>query len=163
MISGAVISDDGRFRTRLWRIWDPELPRVLWLMLNPSTADAEKNDATILKTIAFTRAWGRFGGIEVCNLYAYRTVSPAALKAARYPVGPQNDATIRALMQVTTESTGIVMAAWGAHAQPNRALDVYTDAQILGVPLYHLGLNKNGSPKHPLYLPLDTERQEWIT
>lgn len=162
-LSGAVISEDGRFRTRLWRIWDPELPRVLWLMLNPSTAGPVEDDATVLKTVAFTKRWGRFGGIEIGNLYAYRTVSPGLLKFAHYPVGPGNDEVLRALMvSVVVEGLGCAVAAWGTHAQPNRALDVRTDAELLGVPLYHLGLNKGGSPKHPLYLPLDTEPQEWV-
>lgn len=156
---GAVISDDLRFRYRLWRTWDSEAYKVLWIMLNPSTADADLDDATIRKCIAFTKLWHR-GSIEVANLYAYRTKSPAELKKAQYPNG-HNDRVLAMLFE-TYQAGDLVIAAWGAHAQPNRAKDVQVDALLAGVPLYHLGLNKDGSPKHPLYLPLDSKRTELV-
>lgn len=159
METGAIISPCGLYRTRLWRIWDATLLRVLWIMLNPSTADADANDNTIDTIIAFTKLWG-YGGIEVCNAYAYRTKSPALLKAAHYPNDPGNGAVLREMM--TDKKTGLVMAAWGNHIQPRRALDIRVDAQILDIPLFHLGLNKNGSPKHPLYVRRDTWRQELV-
>lgn len=162
MESGAIISLCGQFRSRLWRIWDTELPRVLWVMLNPSTADENVNDPTIEAIIDFTQRWG-FGGIEVCNAYAYRTKSPALLKAARYPIGPDNDRTLQAMMGAISEENGIVMAAWGAHIQAGRAHSIRTDAMLCSTPLYHLGLNKNGSPKHPLYIRRDTPRREWFS
>ncbi len=157
LTSGATISEDGRFRTRLWRIWS-EAPRVLWVMLNPSTADAIKPDPTLDTIIDFTQRWG-FGGVEIVNLYDFRTPSPKVLREAGYPQSHDNEAVLRALMQTITNDCGIVVIACGAHAQPNRLHNFWWDSQLLGVPLYHLGRNKNGSPKHPLYLKRDTKRE----
>lgn len=155
---GAVLSPCGEFRYRLWRIWQPELPRVLWVMLNPSTADAEQDDATIRKCIAFARAWG-CGGIEVCNLYAFRTVSPLVLQSAGYPVGPRNLETLRAML---ANHTGPVVAAWGTHAQHSLGEWLRFEALNAGQPLYYLRRNKDGTPGHPLYIPLAAERVEWV-
>lgn len=77
-LRGAVISDDGRYRYRLWRTWAPELPRMAWIMLNPSTADAEVDDPTIRRCVGFAKREG-CGGIEVVNLYAYRSTDPSVL------------------------------------------------------------------------------------
>lgn len=148
---GATISTDGRFRTRLWRIWS-EYPRLLFIGLNPSTADEEANDATVSWLIRWAFANG-FGGLEIGNLYALRTKDPRELKAARYPVGPDNDKSLLALARCINHDGGVVVAGWGNHAQPNRALDFRTDLMLVGVPLLAWGFNKNGSPKHPLYLP----------
>lgn len=154
--SGAEISECGLFRTRLWRAW-AAAPRVLWVMLNPSEADANKNDPTIETIIEFSHRWG-FGGIEVANLYDFRTPSPKALRDAGYRQSAGNVAMLRALATTVTNDAGIVMAAYGTHAQPNRALNFRVDMQILGIRLYHLGLNNGGSPKHPLYIRRDTPR-----
>lgn len=155
---GAIISEGGRFRSRLWRIWDTELPRVLWLMLNPSTAGVTVNDPTIKTIIDFTQRWG-FGGIEVCNAYDFRTKSPALLKASRYPCSPTNGLMLRAMMDGITAERGKIVAAWGTHIQPNRAIDIRVDAQLISVPLWHLGLTKGGQPRHPLYVRRDTALQ----
>lgn len=160
LMSGAVVSDCGRFRTRLWRVWDDELPRLLWIMLNPSTADASVNDATIRKTIAFAKLWG-FGGIEVCNLYSYRTKSPNELMNAGWLKGPDNERTLRAMLDNYTPGSKAV-AAWGTWALSVDEKWLRYEAAHAGVPLYHLGLNKGGSPKHPLYLPMTTTLTEWI-
>lgn len=157
---GATLSADGRFRYRLWRkVALHNDYRVVWIMLNPSTADADTDDATIRKCLLFAKHWG-YGGIEVANLYAYRTKDPEELKAAHYPNG-DNDRALAGVFS-TCGAGDLVIAAWGAHAQPNRAHEVRVDAMLAGVRLYHLGLNKNGSPKHPLYLPLSTGYTEWL-
>lgn len=153
--SGAVISPCGFYRYRLWRRWDLEGRVALWVMLNPSTADASTNDPTILAIIDFAKRWG-FGGIEVVNLYAYRTKSPDVLKAAGYPVGPDNDMTIRALVKQNRH----VVCAWGSKAQPERAQAVHELIAAHADPQY-LQLNKDGSPKHPLYVKRDTEPSYW--
>jgi hypothetical protein len=149
---------NGEFRTRLWRIWS-EMPRVLWVMLNPSTAGEFVNDPTIETIIDFTQRWQRFGGIEVCNLYDFRATDPKALRDAGYPQSRQNESVLRLMMTAISEENGIVVVACGAHAQPTRLRNFVWDAAVLGVPLYHLGLNKGGSPKHPLYLKRDTKRE----
>lgn len=157
--SGAVFSQCGTFRYRLWRIWNPERPRVLWIMLNPSTADAANDDPTIRKCAAFAKKWG-CGGIEVVNLYAFRTASPALLKASGYRLGVENLATLSAMLQPDGLRFAAV-AAWGAHAQNSIAEWVRVEADRAGLPLHYLRLNKGGSPAHPLYLPLDSELTEW--
>jgi hypothetical protein len=82
---GATLSDCGRYRYRLWRRW-ADGPTVLFVMLNPSTADADVDDPTIRRCIGFARSWGA-GALEVVNLYAWRATQPAELKAAVGPVG----------------------------------------------------------------------------
>lgn len=157
--SGAVISPCGKFRYRLWRRWDNSLPRVLWIMLNPSTADARLDDPTIAKCIAFAKLWG-YGGIEVVNLYAYRTSSPKELKRSGYPIGQHNDSTIVALLRVIREDGGRVVLAWGAHAQEERATWLLEHRWQIG-PFYYLHQNAGGSPKHPLYISYETKLREW--
>src|SRR5262249_14212908 len=90
----AVISDCGRYRYSLTRRWgDAAEPRALFVMLNPSTADAEQDDPTIRRCIGFAKAWG-MGSLEVVNLYALRATDPAALLSAPDPIGPKNDTMI---------------------------------------------------------------------
>lgn len=157
--SGAILSDCGTFRYRLWRIWRPELKRVLWVMLNPSTADASQDDPTIRKCAAFAKKWG-CGGIEVVNLYAFRTPSPAELKASGYRVGPDNLIFLKSMLR-NAMNHSIAVAAWGAHAQPSMGRWLRDEAAVAGLPLHFLRLNKGGSPAHPLYLPLDSGLMEW--
>ncbi|TMF61888.1 MAG: DUF1643 domain-containing protein, partial [Chloroflexi bacterium] len=70
-VRGATFSADRRYRYRLWRRWDGARPVVAFVMLNPSTADARRDDPTIRRCIGFAKSWG-FGGVEVVNLFAYR-------------------------------------------------------------------------------------------
>lgn len=155
---GAVLSTCGAFRYRLWRWWDREAEPLVFVMLNPSTADASIDDPTIRRCKGFAERMG-FGGIEVVNLYAFRSKSPAELKQRRYPDGPENWATLRAVFKHTR---GQVVAAWGTHAQPNRALDVRWLALECARPLYTLRRTKEGCPAHPLYLPGDCVLREWV-
>lgn len=159
--NGAVMSACETFRYRLWRRWEPESRVLMFVMLNPSTADASHDDPTIRKCIGFAKRLG-YGGIEVCNLYAYRATDPRDLKKARYPHGALNDATVLGLAEITVNRGGQVIAAWGAHAQPNRAQDFRVDFACAGIPLHHLGLTKSGQPRHPLMLPYSAQATEWV-
>src|SRR3954471_10304152 len=109
---GAHLSSDGVYRYTLSRLWDtdPVSPEMVWVMLNPSTADAAVDDPTIRRCIGFARLWG-YAGIRVVNLFALRAADPKALLAHQDPVGPDNDHWLRA---VTGER--FTMAAWGSHA-----------------------------------------------
>lgn len=156
---GAILSGCGVYRYRLWRIWDPERPRLLWVMLNPSTADASKDDQTILTIVAFAKLLG-YGGIEVVNLYAFRARDPRDLKTAGYLVGPENDAHVRAVADAVTEGGGRIVAAWGAHAKETRATQMMGLLSEFGR-VFHLGLTKRWQPRHPLYVKRDTPLQEW--
>jgi hypothetical protein len=149
----AALSPNRVYRYQLTRTWNPQWPPVTWIMLNPSTADAFTDDATIKKiTRTFTRPWGA-GGITVVNLFAYRATEPARLRAAADPVGARNDAFIRdACCQAT-----VVVAAWGAHGQlHDRAAAVTRMLTGAGVRPLCLGTTKDGHPLHPLYVKGDT-------
>lgn len=162
--NGAVISLDERYRYVLTRTWDPSLPRLAWCMLNPSTADASLDDPTIRKCKGFARRVGH-GGITVVNLFAFRTVSPAVLKASSKTVdivGPENDTWIR---RVFSEGTKTIVCGWGGNV-PNihRAGRIRQIAAEVGAILYCFGISeRNGAPRHPLYTPYETPMTEWRT
>lgn len=155
---GTVISEDGRYRYTLERTWE-RVPRfVLWLMLNPSTADGTTNDATIRRCVRYARDWG-YGGILVGNLYAYRATQPADLFGHPDPVGPENDA---ALLELVGRSS-LIVCAWGQRGpDPSRRWNVL---RSLGVPthrqVFALRVNDNGEPGHPLRLPLGARPIGW--
>ena len=146
MTRSAVLSECHRYRYALTRRWDEGGEAVLWVMLNPSTADAGRDDATLRRITAYSRAWG-FRALTVVNLYAYRATKPRDLFTAADPVGPDNDTHIE---RAAAEHTRIV-AAWGANARAERIADV------LALPGMHrlsaLALTASGQPRHPLYLP----------
>ena len=122
------------------------------VMLNPSTADAEKDDPTIRRCIAFASR-ERFGGVEILNLFAFRATAPADLKAAADPIGPDNDRHLRALFA----RHRTIVAAWGTHGgYRGRAEAVLGMAAGLGVTLTCLGRTAAGYPRHPLYLAGDS-------
>lgn len=161
MLKGAEITKCGVYRYRLWRIWSPTEPRLMFIMLNPSTADAERDDPTIRRLIDFAKAF-EFGGIEVANLYAFCATDPDELKAQGYPVGEQNDAVILGLANTVVRTfDGKIVCAWGTKAQLERADRVLSLLLSTGHCVHSLGLTKEGHPRHPLYLPRETELQQW--
>jgi hypothetical protein len=110
MLRHATISDCGKFRYRLFRKWGCGSP-LLFVMLNPSTADGEKDDATIRRCLRFAMAHD-FGELEVVNLFAYRATDPKELRRAGYPVGPENDQHITDAVR----EAAAVCLAWGSNA-----------------------------------------------
>ena len=143
---GATFSADRRYRYRLWRRWDGARPVVAFVMLNPSTADARRDDPTIRRCIGFAKSWG-FGGVEVVNLFAYRTTDPGELRRVADPVGADNDRHI----QSAIARADLVVLAWGARARSRRLLSL-PQARCLG-------LTRAGQPRHPLYLRSDVRPQ----
>jgi hypothetical protein len=153
---GAHISDCGTYRYRLWREWDRSLPTLAFLMLNPSTADHLTDDPTITRCMSRAVA-GKFGRLEVANLFPLRATNPDELLTHADPLGPRNTAD-GALMDAIDRAS-MVICAWGAHqAAAARATDLTHIFGIVGMrdKLCHLGLNKDGSPKHPLYIAAST-------
>lgn len=149
----ASISGDGMYRWTLERRWGEPTPFVMWIMLNPSTADADKDDPTIRRCMSYSKAWG-YGAMGVVNLFAFRATSPADMKAAADPVGPDNNATIL----VNAIRASKVIAAWGSHGTfRGRSGEVRQLLMSRGVPLYCLERSKDGQPKHPLYLKGDLQ------
>lgn len=155
MKSSAVIDGTGKYRYSLVREWNTDLPRVLFVMLNGSTADAENDDPTLRRCIGFAKSWG-YGSLEVVNLFGYRTTLPSELKQADDPVGPDNDKYI--LEAVNKAKT--VIFAWGVHGQ-HRARDIQVIRMLnaRGIMAMCLGTTKEGHPRHPLYLRGDTQRE----
>lgn len=155
---GAEFSLDRVHRFLLWRIWDAATPPLGFVMLNPSSADETRDDPTTVRNMARARALG-YGGVVQANLYSFRTPSPKALKAAGWPCAMANWGNLQHLARLCAD----VVLAWGAHAPPVRAAEV---VQVLresaGRPrLLHLGLLKNGAPRHPLHTAYAAPLQEW--
>lgn len=156
---GAVLSEDGAYRYRLTRWWSAA-GVVRWIMLNPSTADAEVDDPTIRRCIGFTRAWG-YGSVEVVNLYALRATDPRELARHPDPVGPDNDLYLRGrdVLLVPT----LVVCAWGAHLMAaRRAPEVLRLLDADGQVPHVLGLTQANQPRHPLYLPGHLTPTRWV-
>jgi hypothetical protein len=141
----AILSKCKRYRYVLKREWQPKLPGVLFVALNPSTADGEQDDPTVRRCIGFARSWG-FGKLAIANLFALRSTDPSRLMRDDDPIGPEND---RWLSDLAVQFT-LTIAAWGAHeVAKDRAANVLR--KLINV--HHLGLTNAGYPKHPLYLP----------
>lgn len=154
---GAILSDDGRYRYRLTRMWD--MYALPFLMLNPSTADAYDDDRTIARCVGFARTLG-YGGIGVWNLYAYRATKPEVMFAKQglgeNIVGPENDRRLRVLFDWAQVSKVPVIAGWGVNAKADRVAEVLEMPYAAEV-LHRLGpTTKAGAPRHPLYLKADT-------
>lgn len=159
--SSADISPCGQYRYSLhreWRQW-PERPRwVTFVMLNPSTADAELDDPTIRRCLGFARALGGTG-LAVVNLYAFRATQPADLWRTTDPVGPRNDATLTTFLDMARRYDFPIIAAWGANARPDRVEQVMA---LRGADRFTaLGTTKAGAPRHPLYLPKTASPERW--
>lgn len=173
---GAEFSADRRYRWKLWRWltgngpsrWGP----VMFLMLNPSTADETDPDRTVARCTVFASDWG---GTElwVANLFGYVSTDPLALLALqsdRAAVGPDND---RAILEIADRvmagvKPGTIVCAWGdAKGKGAKALvrrrvgAVVPMLRDRGYPLYHLGLTAAGNPRHPLYLPKSLRPTLW--
>ena len=155
--SEAIYSDCERYRYALTRVWDEGGGKVLFVMLNPSTATEVQNDPTVERCERRARALG-FGAFRVCNIFAWRATDPRDMRAAADPVGPANDAAI-------LEGAGwadAVVCAWGTHgAHLGRGAEVERLLRSTGQPLTHLGLSLAGHPKHPLYIAYAQAPEPW--
>jgi len=167
--TSAVVSDDKLYRYELARWWKPG-PRMLYVMLNPSTADHRRDDPTIRRCVSFAQREG-FSGIEVVNLFSYRTAYPKVLRQAVADgidvVGKLNDIAIeRAARRVTR-----VVVAWGGGVKfgHKSRLTAFRgrDKTVLGIlrscgPVYRFARPTQASPvPHPLMLPADTPIERW--
>ncbi|MHA6347096.1 DUF1643 domain-containing protein [Roseivivax sp. CAU 1761] len=152
-VSEAVYSPCDRYRYGLSRIWDAARPPELFVMLNPSTATELANDPTIHRCEQRARAAGA-GGVLIANLFGWRATRPADLRRAGDPVGPDNDA----LLFDWHRRAGRTVAAWGVHgALAGRGPAI---AARLGA-ASHLGLTRDGHPRHPLYVAYAVAPRPW--
>lgn len=157
--SGAVFSVDRRYRYLLWRNWSAGLERderhPVFVLLNPSTADANQDDPTIRRCIGFARTWG-FGGVKIVNLFGFRSTNPRLLREERDPVGPDNDAVI----DEAISGESLVVCGWGIGGELN-GRDISWLIRHASLELHVLGETVGGHPRHPLYMPKTTQAIRW--
>lgn len=157
----AVLSDCGLYRYRLERHGLLGAGGVAWIMVNPSTADAKEDDATIRKVIGFTNRLGG-GWAVVGNKFAYRATDVKELRRVADPRGPENDAHLEQIMAAAP----VVIAAWGPLGKlpphlRKRWRTVAAIADRVGAKLMCFGTAQDGQPRHPLMLAYDTPLVEW--
>lgn len=173
----ACIDDTGRYRYHLSREWarNPDTgssvapglalrryasySRAVYLMLNPSTANEVDDDATTRTCMGIANRLG-FTRMSIINLYALRSTDPNVMLAADDRIGPENDEFLRAFaVSSFNEGLGVLIGGWGSRAEPDRIQHV---RYLMGSMRIHaLALNKDGQPRHPLYLPHTTVPQPW--
>lgn len=152
-MSDAVISKCRNFRYFLKRntgLKQPMIGGVLFVMLNPSTADASTDDPTLRRCIGFAKKW-ESSSVVVANLYAYRATNPKDLLNTEDPVGPRNNGWLYRLLSEYDD----VVCAWGANAKPDRVEQFMTLAAESQCRTRCLGITKHGAPRHPLYIKSD--------
>jgi len=147
--SSATFSPCRQWRYTLERRWSNAPGRVVFIGLNPSTADESKDDPTIRRCIGYAKAWG-LHAYTMLNLFAWRSTDPKALYSVDDPIGPDNDAAIFREVRGAAK----VIAAWGKHgALRGRGDEVLMSLKAHGVTVHCLSRNNDNSPSHPLYLP----------
>ncbi len=154
----ATLSDCGKYRYELRRVWDTSKGLVNFIGLNPSTADATKDDPTLRRCINFARDWG-YGGLIMTNLFAYRLTDSRQLKKVAEPIGPCNE---KHQFDAAWDAE-IVVACWGCHGMAKEEGE-QTRVRMklhLGMTLKCIRLTSEGAPEHPLYLPADLKLVEF--
>jgi hypothetical protein len=151
MNKGAIFSTDNIYRYQLSRIWDDSKPKILFIMLNPSTADDFVDDPTIRRVINYANTWG-YGGVYVGNLYAFRSTDPKGLNSVDDPIGPENITNIQMLIGLVDK----IIYAWGNDKKEPEWLKTCVDAP------YCIDISKKGIPKHPLYLKKSLTPQLYV-
>lgn len=152
----AVFSKDGKYRFTLKRIWDRSKPRVMFIGLNPSTADGIDDDPTIVRIRNFAKDWG-FGSLVICNLFAYRATKfmPLTTMGKDVIVGPGNDTVLKRI----ASKVDTIIFCWGVNGKTYlRHLDVinmFPDAKCIEI-------SKDGFPKHPLYLKSNLKPKKYV-
>lgn len=162
-VSSATFSRCGEYRYDLRRVWKPGKRVMVFVGLNPSTADQHTDDPTIRRILGFADDWG-FGTLVMLNAFAYRSTDPKGLAAMiarrRDPVGCDNDATIERVFEEHRRDK--LVLGWGAHgALIERGRHLGARALALHGRPQCFGLTGNGQPKHPLYLAASTRPKRY--
>jgi len=147
--NGAMFSPLAVYRYKLWRIWDKSKPMIMFICLNPSTADAVKNDPTITRCQVRAKLLG-YGGMYFANIFAYKSTQIDGLLHSDDPIGnPEND---KAILEMARNSNAVV-CGWGNYGSYlNRSGDLVDTLSLAGIKLWCLGINRTGEPVHPLYV-----------
>lgn len=148
---GATISECGFYRYELWRFWDELKPKLLFIMLNPSTADSELDDPTIRRCIGFAKKWG-YGGFYVGNLFAFRSKKPTDLLNEENPYGDFNNYYLSEM----ANKCSVAVCAWG-NFPVLKKMGISPTLDNIHIPKKYIDLSINGTPKHPLYLKKELE------
>ncbi|HZC08042.1 MAG TPA: DUF1643 domain-containing protein [Ktedonobacterales bacterium] len=157
---GAIIVGD--YRYLLWRTWGGgNHARLLWIMLNPSTADESQDDRTLDRCVSFSKR-ENYGGLEVVNLFAYRTPYPRKLRDVCDPIGSENTQHLKEAVQRAAACEAKVVVAWGAMSHEGiykQQADIVLARlkQCPEIHLYCLGKTVSGCPKHPCRLASNTD------
>ncbi len=153
MYKTATLSDNRKYRYTLWRTWEYEKSYVVFIGLNPSTADETEDDPTIRRCIGYVKSWG-YGSLCMVNLFAFRATNPINMQIQSEPVGPENDTFI---FDVCKKAM-LVIAAWGTSGT-----FLQRDKEVIKlIPnLHYLKLTKLGFPAHPLYLKKNLKPVKW--
>ncbi|WP_438351380.1 DUF1643 domain-containing protein [Paenibacillus sp. FA6] len=153
MKKDALIDVSQKYRYWLSRHWDSILPSMTYIMLNPSTADANNDDPTIRRCISFAQNLG-YGSLEVVNLFAFRATNPRDLLTCEDPIGTEND---KYIMQ-SCDKADLIVAAWGVNGvlkKRNTSVENLVagshDIHCLGKPTV------KGHPRHPLFIKGNTQ------
>jgi hypothetical protein len=138
-----------------------ETKPVLFIGINPSTADDDNDDASVRKMTGFTTRWG-FSRFLLGNVFPYRATDVKALKQWSCERGVENHSYINSMLA----ECAFVVPCWGARGKIPRHLWPYlymmrTLLRLSDRPVRVLGLTQSGDPMHPLMLPYDTQLQEW--
>ena len=146
--SGAVFTDDRTHRLYLWRRWSKERPWVMFIGLNPSTADERLNDPTLRRCMGFATRWG-YGGMFMCNVFTLVSTDPKKLNTETPIVNE-----VHLAMKVIRNRCKEAVAAWGGLITQVKIGEEITNRIKRDLaPLHCLGMTKDGHPRHPLYLP----------
>jgi hypothetical protein len=151
---GAIFSDDRKYRYALWRSWSSIRQPLLFVGLNPSTANEITDDATITRNTARSSQNG-FGGLLMANLYAYVSTNPADLLKDGQGIGQENDDYLNQMIKMA----GRVVCCWGSFREAQKRADIVL--KMIPEP-YCLGVNADGQPKHPLYISYHTPMVKYV-
>jgi len=155
ILTDAIIDSSKKYRYSLKRQMDFSGPKVTFILSNPSTADALEDDPTIRRCRGFALNWG-CAEFEVVNLFAYRATHPSELHTVSNPIGPENDKYI----VKSVKDADLIVAAWGTHGKMlKRNQQVRVLLQEYDISCF--GLTKCGNPKHPLFLPTNSDLIFW--
>ncbi|NEP19382.1 MAG: DUF1643 domain-containing protein [Leptolyngbya sp. SIO4C1] len=153
----AIFDPTRQYRYSLERRWQPHGPKVTFVMLNPSRADAERDDPTLRACSQFAQRWG-YSALEVVNLFAYRTPEPQVLKTVSDPIGVECDRYLCSAAE-TAEQIVLAWGNWGAlYGRDQAVRSLLSDHASK---LRCLGLTQLNQPRHPLYLKRTTALSSW--
>jgi len=153
--NGAVLDKDRNYRFILWRFWS-DAPRMLFIGLNPSTANELNDDPTVRRLCGFAQSLG-YGGLYACNLYSQITPYPKELLPETRNHGANTPA-----IQMAEKLSVLTVCGWGDGIKniPEGDLRAKAVFDLLSSPMCW-GLTASGNPRHPLYLKSEAELVEF--